>query len=146
MTPAAATGTNRRRNSRHNFATELTFTATNGTGTALAGRGTTVDMSARGLLVELDREVEAGARVQLALAWPGTYHNCERVRLDITGQVVRVEGQRAAVRILTHEFRVPRANVRPIARTPQPAVRAHELALLRGSQPLRRVAGAAPRG
>jgi hypothetical protein len=100
-------------------------------------------MSVKGILVELDREVEPGSSVQLSLAWPGTYHNTERARLDLTGQVVRTEGLRAAVRIFAHEFRLPRTNVRPIARAPIPAVRPRELALLRGSQPLRRAAGAA---
>ena len=74
----------------------------------MVGRGRTLDMSATGILVALDRELEAGATVQLSLAWPGTYHNCESARLDVTGQVVRSEGVRIAVEILRHGFRVPR--------------------------------------
>ena len=104
----AASMENRRRNFRYQVQTSLTFCSTTATGAALVGRGTTLDMSAGGILVELDRTLEAGAVVQLSLAWPGLYHACDYVRLDLTGKVLRSDAKRVAIQIVAHEFRVPR--------------------------------------
>jgi c-di-GMP-binding flagellar brake protein YcgR len=106
---------NRRRNFRYSFTTDVTYCSTTAAGAALVGRGTTIDMSAGGILVELDRTLEPGSIVQMSLAWPGIYHNCGYVRLDVTCQVLRSEDKRIALQIRTHEFRVPRA-VRPTQR------------------------------
>jgi hypothetical protein len=60
------------------------------------------------MLVELDRSLEPGATIQLSLTWPGIYHTCDKVRLDVMGEVLRNHGTLAAVRMLKHVFRVPR--------------------------------------
>ncbi len=106
MTPALKP--NRRRFARYGFRTDVTYCTTTAAGAALVGRGATLDMSAMGILVELDRAVEVGATLQMSLAWPGIYHECEGVRLDVTAHVLRSEDKRIALQILTQEFRVPR--------------------------------------
>ena len=80
MTPAnsSANTANRRKNFRYKLVTEVTYCGVSAAGAALVGRGMTLDMSAGGILVELDRtsperSLEAGSAVQLSLAWPGLY-------------------------------------------------------------------------
>jgi hypothetical protein len=67
-------------------------------------KGTTVDMSATGILLDLPSEVEPGTELALMLEWTGLYHNKERMRLLARVEVVRCDSRGTAVRILEHEF------------------------------------------
>jgi hypothetical protein len=67
--------------------------------------GRTVDMSARGLLVDIPEPVVPGYTLDLAIDWPGLYHGKPAVRLMLAGSVVRIDPRGVALRILHHEFR-----------------------------------------
>ena len=97
-------GSNRRRHFRYGFKTELRYKVTRNGAVLLAGRGSTVDMGAGGLLVSVDRSLPMGARIEVTLDWPGLCLGRTSARLVVFGQIVRAGEATAAVRILHHEF------------------------------------------
>ena len=97
---------NRRRYTRYRFKTDLTYKSLRNGSVLFSGQGSTVDMSAGGILLRLDRVPDPGARVELSLAWPGLLYGSPQVRLMVVGRVLRAEGVCAAVRIVQHEFQV----------------------------------------
>jgi hypothetical protein len=96
---------NRRRHCRYGFITDLTYEILSHDSVLLRGRGRTVDMSAGGMLLELDRVVMPGSNLQLSLIWPGVFHGTGPLLLHVRGCVVRRAGGRAAIRIVNSEFR-----------------------------------------
>jgi hypothetical protein len=67
--------------------------------------GSTLDMSANGLLIDIPSRLPVGAKLQLVMNWPGLYHGKPMVRLFVTGVVVRVDRRGTALRIIDHQFR-----------------------------------------
>jgi hypothetical protein len=67
--------------------------------------GTTVDMSAGGILIDIPEALRVGSRLELAMDWPGLYHGKPMVLLSLTASVVRVDLRGTALLILNHEFR-----------------------------------------
>jgi hypothetical protein len=104
MESAPATRSNRRKHCRYGFVTDLSYRVIR-TQTPLLGRGRTVDMSASGLNVELDRDLPIGARLEITMNWPGVYHGVERTRLTLSARVVRCADSRAALKIYSSQFR-----------------------------------------
>jgi hypothetical protein len=70
-----------------------------------AGTGRTIDMSSGGILFQAGCELPPGMNVELSIAWPALLHNVRPMQLFVTGRVVRSQGDWAAIRTLTHEFR-----------------------------------------
>ena len=68
-------------------------------------RGRTLDMSATGFLIDLPEAFPTGATLELALEWPGIYHDKPATNLLAFAEVVRRDSRGTAVRILRHEFR-----------------------------------------
>ncbi len=73
-----------------------------------AGVGTTLDLSSGGVLFQSERQLPAGAHVELAISWPVLLHNVAPLQLVISGRIVRAAGQKAAIRTIQHEFRTAR--------------------------------------
>lgn len=103
MTPTKTSG-NRRRSTRYEFHTEGKYTVYARGQAVQSGSARTLNLSSGGLWLSVDRPVPVNHQFEANLAWPGLYHDAERARLIVTGQVVRVEGVYAAVRILTRRF------------------------------------------
>ena len=95
--------TNRRGKCRYPLTVPVYYRAQNGQ-RAPWKKGTTVDMSATGILLDLPSEVEPGEELALALEWTGLYHAKERMRLLARVEVLRRDERGTAVRILEHEF------------------------------------------
>lgn len=62
--------------------------------------GHTLNMSAGGVLVDIPEVKAVGSALELAIDWPGLYHDKPMVRLFLTGSVARLDGRRTALRIL----------------------------------------------
>ncbi len=69
-----------------------------------SSHGRTVDLSSGGILFETGRKLPVGLKVQLSIAWPVPLHAASQVQLMVAGRVVRSDSQRAAIRIVQHEF------------------------------------------
>ena len=74
-------------------------------------RGRLIDMSACGLLAGLPEGVLKGAICEIAMDWPGLYHDKPVVRLYLEAVVVRTDARGTAFRILGHEFGLPARRV-----------------------------------
>ena len=72
--------------------------------TPLVGRGSTLNLSSRGILFRADGSFQRGAMIQLALAWPFSLDETP-LQLIVRGRVVRNDAQGTAVEIHRHEFR-----------------------------------------
>ena len=82
-----------------------------------SGSGSTVNLSSRGLLLEIGRPLPVGKKVSLAISWPVLLHDEARLQLRVQGRVVRSDGELVAVRTLQHEFRTagaPRSRMKTV--------------------------------
>jgi signal transduction histidine kinase len=70
--------------------------------------GNTIDFSSDGVLFYTQEPLCLGAAIQVILNWPATLDGRIPLRLYILGNVVRSDRDRAAVRIVSHEFRLAR--------------------------------------
>lgn len=66
--------------------------------------GHTLNMSASGVLIDIPETRSVGSMLELAIDWPGLYHDKPMVRLYLTGAVSRTDGRSIALRILRHRF------------------------------------------
>ena len=64
-----------------------------------------LDMSASGILVGFPEAMPVGTALELAMDWPGLYHDKPAMRLFLKVRVVRIDSRGAALRIVSHEFR-----------------------------------------
>lgn len=67
--------------------------------------GHTIDMSARGMLLDISDALPAGTRLEVVMDWPGIYFGRKKVRLFVIGVVARVDARGTALRMVRHEFR-----------------------------------------
>lgn len=67
-------------------------------------RGRLLDMSAGGILAGLPEGVTTGAIFEIAMDWPGIYHDKPAMRLYLEAIVLRTNARGAAFRILSHQF------------------------------------------
>ena len=67
--------------------------------------GHTIDMSARGLLLEIPDALPPATRLEVVMDWPGIYFGRKKVRLFLIGMVTRVDARGTALRMVRHEFR-----------------------------------------
>src|SRR5271165_5475165 len=62
--------------------------------------GRTLDMSARGIRIDIGQRLAAGCKLELAIEWPGLYHGKPMVQLVLVAKVVRVDLRGTALCIL----------------------------------------------
>lgn len=67
--------------------------------------GQTVNISSSGLLMHSDTLPAKGSKVSVMVQWPQLLDNRIPLRLLVTGKVVRIAGQNAAVSVKHFEFR-----------------------------------------
>jgi len=94
------TQNNRRSADRYVLRMPLRYRAT-----AQWQRGHTVDISARGMLLDIPDSPPAGSRLEVDMDWPGVYFGRKKVRLFVIGMVTRVDERGTALRFARHEFR-----------------------------------------
>ena len=75
-------------------------------GTVLEGRGTTLEVSSRGVVFKSERRIPRGLKIEAWVDWPVRLDNVIALKLHIQGTTLRSEGALAVVRILRHEFRI----------------------------------------
>jgi c-di-GMP-binding flagellar brake protein YcgR len=71
-----------------------------------AGRGTSVNISSGGLLFEAEDQLPTDTRIELTILWPARINDDIELTLYVTGETVRVEGKRAAVKFDHSTFRL----------------------------------------
>ena len=69
------------------------------------GEGRTLNLSIGGVLFDATCCLSVGMSVELSISWPVLLHNVTPIRLVVSGSVVRTEGTRAGIKIITREFR-----------------------------------------
>lgn len=84
----------------------VSFQVLNGRELGRQGRGITVNMGSRGVLLAVDCPVAEGVLLEVSLQWPAKLDNRSDLKLVLRGSVVRTEENRIAVRIQKHEFRM----------------------------------------
>jgi len=77
-------------------------------GPAGRGNGRTVNISSRGVLLQTETVLPAGASIALQVAWPVKLERQIALSLHIRGYTLRSDGDFTAIRIERHEFRIRR--------------------------------------
>lgn len=72
----------------------------------LAGRGETLNISSSGALLTTEHQLDPGTRIELSINWPMQLNESASLKLVVDAAVVRVDEGRAAVRFVSHEFRI----------------------------------------
>ena len=72
------------------------------------GSGRTLDFSSGGVFFEPGRQLPVGLNVELSISWPVLLHDVAPLQLVVCGRIVRSSGNRAAIRMVQHEFRTVR--------------------------------------
>ena len=75
-------------------------------GVPRSGTGMTCDISTGGLSFRCRRPLNPGAHIEIVVNWPAKFGDLYPIDLQITGFVVRSDGNRTAVRLTSHRFRV----------------------------------------
>ena len=65
----------------------------------------TINISSGGILLQAHETLSVRGQVDLSIRWPYELDDGCPLRLQVTGQVVRIEGGRLAVKIKRYEFR-----------------------------------------
>ena len=105
MFAASAKLTERRRSARFAIETEVSWRQLTRDARALAGQGTSINISSKGVLFTSAQKLPVGAYLHLSIAWPVELNGCTPLKLVATGRVVRTLPDCAAVRIMRYEFR-----------------------------------------
>jgi hypothetical protein len=67
--------------------------------------GTTRDLSSSGISFRCRRTLPEGCHVELTIEWPARHEDTESMELVVTGQIIRSDGGRIAVRMSSRRFR-----------------------------------------
>jgi hypothetical protein len=96
---------NRRQKSRFPINRELRYKLLQDGRTLEAGLGQTLNMGSGGVAFTLDRELAAGASVELSISWPVLLESGTPMRLVVFGKVLRSGGSVSVCTIDKYEFR-----------------------------------------
>jgi len=107
MTSLSWKDDNRRATDRYGIKTRLQYRVADSAWKS----GSTRNMSAGGLLIDIHEELAVGTRLEIAMDWTGLYHGTDMVRLCLAASVTRVDGRGTALRTLSHQFRSKRSKV-----------------------------------
>lgn len=69
------------------------------------GKGRTLNISSGGVLFTTSQALRAGDRLELSVNWPAQLDNKCPLKLVMTGRIVRVNDEHAAIAIDHYEFR-----------------------------------------
>jgi hypothetical protein len=105
----------RRSTRRYDLQTPIRYRTANGPLNSPWKYGSARNMSAGGILVQLPESVSVGCKLELAIDWPGLYHDREKMRLFMIASVARIGSDGIALAIHSHRFRdmsLPRVRLR----------------------------------
>ena len=84
---------------------KVVFRAHKRWGPTISGTGESINFSSRGLLFATSEPLEVGMRIDLAMNWGAALGAACRLKLVVSGRIVRVKDGRAAVKIDHYEHR-----------------------------------------
>ena len=113
----------RRLTRRYPVAQEVLYSARNAR-TGLAGTGTTVNMSSRGVLFTTENPLPVGSSLTLEVKWPVLLDNVKALKLVTRGKVVWCDDSHAAVEFNDWEFHTRRGPQSAEEFSPEDKVRA----------------------
>jgi len=96
----------RRSGRRFAIAADLEYRIVQDQQVVQSGTGRTLNLSNTGILFESGEALPVGAEVELLVAWPARLDNEVALNFCVSGHVSRSAGQRYAIRIMEHEFRL----------------------------------------
>ena len=70
------------------------------------GTGSTREMSTNGLSFRTRKPLPVGCHVEMIVDWPARYGDEQPIDLQLTGFVLRSDGNRTAVRVTSRRFRI----------------------------------------
>lgn len=94
---------NHRTQTRYELSLDLVCQPIDGSHNWYQGVGKTIDLSSTGALIELDRTLSPGERIECCVNWPMPVDRPPK-NLIIDGIVVRTDGNRAAISFIRRYF------------------------------------------
>lgn len=95
----------RRKTARYGLELELNYSLLSQDTVVASGKGTTVNLSSRGVLFRPEGPASVGCAVRLLIMWPVALGDGTLLQLFIDGLVLRTDPTRTAVRMLRYQFR-----------------------------------------
>ena len=89
---------------RYPLTLDVEYKVPGGNGVRLMGFGRTVNISSRGLLLDISPPLPSRGPIELSINWPFLLDGSIRLKLLMYGEIVRVSGSRIAVRATGHTF------------------------------------------
>ena len=92
----------RRSHQRYPITFDVEYQVPGGNGVRLMGFGRTINISSRGVLLEISDPLPNRCRIQLSIKWPFFLGGSIPLKLAMYGEIVRVAGNTIAVRATGH--------------------------------------------
>jgi len=89
---------------RYPLTLDVEYKVPGGNGVRLMGFGRTVNISSRGLLLDISDRLPNRCRIQVSINWPFLLGGSIPLKLLMYGNIVRVAGNTIAVRVTGHTF------------------------------------------
>ena len=90
---------------RYPICADVEYYLCKGRGVSSSGVGRTIYLSSGSVQIETEHGLPLGGKVELAITWPARLDNHVRLKLQITGRTVGVEGGCTTINIARYEFR-----------------------------------------
>jgi hypothetical protein len=95
----------RRSHSRYPINLDVTYSLIGARRVVETGYGRTVNVSSGGVLFQSEHPLAADRSIELAIAWPFPPGKSPGLTLWVSGRIIRVQGNGAAVKVDRQEFR-----------------------------------------
>jgi PilZ domain len=106
--PEAKPQGQRRSNDRYPVAADVVYKLMGDGRILTEGRGRSVNMSSKGLLIETEAALVPGFLIEVQIDWPASLDDCVCLSLHVRGRTLRCNGNHTAVAIGGYEFRTRR--------------------------------------
>jgi hypothetical protein len=94
----------RRSHQRYPITFDVEYEVPGGNGVRLMGFGRTINISSRGVLLEISDPLPNRCRIRLSINWPFFLGGSIPLKLLMYGEIVRVAGNTIAIRVTGHTF------------------------------------------
>ena len=99
------TSYDRRSRDRMPIQLEVRYRAFGSRASECFGKGTTVNVSSRGVLFTTESALPSRAQMELSICWPAQLNGVLPLKLVVLGRVVRADDTQAAISIEKYEFK-----------------------------------------